>query len=170
MYDWLMDKNIAPVIDIRKTTARDGMYNGVYGRDGTPTCIGNIPMKYVRTDPVTGHHLFKCSGCPLKNSMRGGIRHCDTAVWENPRDNPRLLHPFRRDTPEWDYRYAKRQSIERIFKSMKQSVRLERHSARNLKQITLHTLMVTLAYQSQAVSKLRAGNKKEMRWMVRKVA
>ena len=91
-------------------------------------------------------------------------------MWEDPRDNPRLLPPIRRDTPEWLTGYAKRQAIERSFKSMKQSIRLEEHSARNLGQVNLHTLMVTLAYQAQAVSKLRAGKKSEMRSMVRQVA
>ena len=167
---YLMDKGIVPVTDIRKTTAHDGMYNGVYGRDGTPTCLGNIPMEYVRTDPANGHHLFRCAGCHLKNSMRGGIRHCDTEVWEDPRDNPRVLTQIMRGTPEWKKTYAKRQAIERSFKSMKQSVRLEEHSARDLEQVTLHTLMVILAYQSKSVSKLRSGKKSEMRSMVRQVA
>ena len=33
---FLIDKRINPIIGIKKTTAHDGMYNGIYGRDGTP--------------------------------------------------------------------------------------------------------------------------------------
>ena len=102
--------------------------------------------------------------------MRGGIRHCDTEVWEDPSQNIRLFGVVRRDSEEWKALYAKRQAIERVFKSMKESRRLERHCIRGLRQITLHAMMSALAFQATVLVRLLTGEADMMRWMVRKVA
>ena len=81
-----------------------------------------------------------------------------------------LFAATRREGPEWKDLYAKRQAIERVFKSMKESRRLARHCVRGLRQITLHSLMSALAFQATALMHLRAGEQDLMRWMVRKVA
>ena len=62
----------APVIHMRKPT-RGGLNDGIYGEDGSPTCVGMATMEYVRTDPETGHHLLKCppGGCGLKAKDNG---------------------------------------------------------------------------------------------------
>ena len=80
-----------------------------------------------------------------------------------------LFAATRRDGPEWKALYAKRQAIKRVFKSMKESRRLERHCVRGLRQITLHSLMSALAFQATALVHLWAGQADLMRWMVRKV-
>ena len=128
-------------------------------------------MEYVRSDPEKGH-LYRCrtEGCHLKDSKRGGIRHCDTEVWEDPTQNIRLFGVLRRDSKEWKALYAKRQAIERVFKSMKESRRLERHCIRGLRQVTLHAMMSALAFQATVLVRLWAGDVGLMRWMVRKVA
>ena len=102
--------------------------------------------------------------------MRGGILHCDTEVWEDPSQDIRLFGVLRRGSPEWKDLYTKRQAIERVFKSMKESRRLDRHCIRGLRQVTLHAVMSTLAFQATVLVKLRAGEAQWMRWMVRKVA
>ena len=63
-----------------------------------------------------------------------------------------------------------RWAIERVFKSLKESRRLERHCVRGLRQITLHALMSTLTFQATALVRILAGEAEWMRWMVRKVA
>ena len=133
--------------------------------------MGLIPMEYVRSDPALGH-LYRCrrGGCHLVDSTMGGIRHCDDEVWEDPRRNIRLFGVLRRGSKEWKALYSKRQAIERTFKSMKQSRRLERHCTRGLKMVRLHALMSTLAYQTTALVRILDGEAEWMRWMVRKVA
>ena len=128
-------------------------------------------MTYVRSDPERGR-LYRCppEGCHLKGSFKGGTRHCMDWVWEDPAKDLRLFGVIRRDGPEWKAHYAKRQAIERVFKSLKESRRLERHCVRGLRQITLHVLMSVLAFQATALAKLLAGEAEWMRWMVRKVA
>ena len=170
-HEHLHGKGIVPVIHIRRSTAHDGLHEGIYTEKGVPTCLGQIPMEYVKSDPERGH-LYRCNpeGCRLAGSMRGGIRHCDTEVWEDPTRNVRLFGAIRRDGPEWKALYAKRQAIERVFKSMKESRRLERHCVRGLRQITLHAMMSALAFQATALMKLRTGQADMMRWMVKKVA
>ena len=118
--------------------------------------MGKIPMEYVRSDPERGH-LYRCRGCHLMDSTKGGTRHCDSEVWENGQDL-RLFGILRRGSPEWKSLYGKRQAIERVFKSMKESRRLERHCVRGLRQVTLHALMSTLAYQVTVLVSLLAGH------------
>ena len=164
-HEHLHGKGIVPVIHIRRSPAHDGIYT----KQGVPTCLGKIPMEYVKSDSEKGH-LYRCKGCHLAGTMIGGIRHCDTEVWEDPSDNTRLVGVVRRDSPEWKALYLKRQAIERVFKSMKESRRLERHCIRGLRQVTLHAVMSALAFQATVLVRLWAGDVGLMRWMVRKVA
>ena len=86
---------------------------------------------------------------------------------------PHQGHPavgvIRRDGPEWKALYEKRQAIKRVFKSMKESRRLERHCVRGLRQITLHALMSVMSFQATALVRVLTGQADRMRWMVRKV-
>ena len=129
-------------------------------------------MEYVETDLVTGHHLYICAegSCHLKGSNKGGITYCDSEVWQDPSSNIRLFGKIRRGSPGWKAHFRERQAIERVFKSMKESRRIERHCVRGLRQITLHTLMTTLAFQATVLIRVLAGEAEWMRWMVRKVA
>ena len=66
--------------------------------------------------------------------------------------------------------YRLRQSVERGFKSLKESRRVERHCVRGLRKVALHAAMSVLAFQATALIHLLAGQQDELRWMVRKVA
>ena len=168
-HEHLYQKGIAPVIHIRRSQAHNGLHEGIYTKKGVPTCLGQVPMEYVRSDPKMGH-LYKCrrEGCHL--ATRPGVHHCSDEVWEDPTRNIRLFGVLRRDSEEWKALYAKRQAIGRVFKSMKESRRLERHCVRGLRQITLHAVMSTLAFQATALVRLQVGEAELMRWMVRRVA
>ena len=128
-------------------------------------------MEYVRSDPERGH-LYRCrtGGCQLLT--RKGVRYCDDQVWEKAEGNLRLFGPtgMRRNSQEWNDLYAKRWSIERTFKSLKQSRRLERHYIRGIAQVRLHCLMAVLTYQATVLVSIQAGSRGRMRWMVAKVA
>ena len=167
-----LEHGIDPIIHIRKPTAQDGLYEGVFNANYLPVCLGNMPMEYVGQDGE-GQHLFRCrsEGCHLKEGLHAGIRHCDTAFAQDPTEYLRVLGgQTRRGSPEWDALYARRWSVERVFKSLKESRRLDEHCTRGLKQITLHALMATLTYQANALVKVLAGEQESMRWQVRKVA
>ena len=107
-HQYLHQKGIVPIIHIKRN-ANDRLYEGIYTEKGVPTCLGKVPMKYVRSDPEKGH-LYQCraEGCHLKDSNRGGLRHCDTEVWEDPSKNIRLFGVIRRNSPEWKALYEKR--------------------------------------------------------------
>ena len=174
-FKYLYGKKVDPIIHIRKPTAHDGLYDGVYNKDLLPLCLGNVPMEYVGTTG-DGEYVYRCmsGGCHLKESNKGGILHCDTVFAEDPTVSPelmRILGPItRRNSPKWKELYAKRWSVERLFKTLKESRRLETHCVRGAAHIALHSIMATLTYQSSALVKVRAGDKESMRWMVRKVA
>lgn len=174
-FKYLYGENVDPIIHIRKPGARDGLHGGVYNKDLLPLCVGNVPMEFVGT-AGEGQYIYRCrdEGCHLKDSLHGGTRHCDNVFTEDATASPemmRILGPItRRDSPEWKAFYAKRWSVERLFKTLKESRRLETHCVRGKAQITLHMLMSTLAFQASALAEVRAGNSRRMRWAVRKVA
>ena len=160
-HEYLHERGVLPIIHIKKPSNTD-LYEGIYTKEGVPTCLGQVPMKYVRSDPKKGH-LYKCVGCHLAKKDTALNRNCLTEVWEDPTRNVRLFGAIRRNGPAWKALYTKRQAIERVFKSMKESRRLERHYVRGLAQITLHAIMSTISYQATALVKLLAGRALDMR-------
>ena len=167
-YSAVLKIGAAPIIAIKRHY-KGRLREGVYGDDGTPTCVGMLPMEFVRTDPDKGH-LYRCppNGCHLKN--RPGMAYCLDEVWENREDNPRLFGLVRRASPEWKALYLLRQSVERVFKSLKQSRSLGTHGFRGLKKVSLHATLSLLTLQATALHRLRAGQAKHVRWQVTQVA
>ena len=166
-HEFLISQEIIPVIHMRKPTADDKLYDGIYNAEGKPICIGEVPM-----DPETGHHLFRCptEGCPLKSSGTKAITHCDTETWEDPQANPRVLGPLPRFSRAWKRLYRHRMSIERIFRSLKHSRGLEGHCVRGMKKIKLHATLSVLTYQATILARLRANDMDRMRRMTVPVA
>ena len=113
-----------------------GGRKGIYTLDSRPTCVGLAPMEYVGSDPQRGH-LFRCppEGCHLRD--RKGVRYCHDEKWLNRKDNPRLFGQIPRWSREWKALYRLRQSVERVFKSMKESRRLKGHYIRGFRKISL---------------------------------
>ena len=171
-HQFLVRLGLVPVIHIRKPTAQDGLYDGIYTAEGKPTCLGQQAMDYIRTDPETGAHLFRCpgTGCPLKKEGTKAIVHCDTEIWEEADANLRVLGPLPRFTEAWKRLYRLRMSIERIFRSLKHSRGLEGHCARGLRKITLQATLSVLTFQMTALARLRAKDPDRMRRMTVKVA
>ncbi len=158
---------IIPVIHMRKPTAADGLHDGLYAELGHPVCMGMEPMEYVRTNPNSGTHLFRCKvgGCPLKGQGTKAITHCDSETWESPDTNLRVLGPLPRFSTAWKRLYAQRMSIERIFRSFKHSRGLQGHCARGLRKITLQGTMSVLTYQATALTRLKAKDSDRLRRM-----
>ena len=173
-HEYLWGKGILPIIPTRRKGGRrpkggSEFYDDTYTKEGVPVCLGRIPMRYIRSDSKRGH-LYRCVGCHLAKSFRGGVRHCDTEIWQDPTENLRLFGAIRREGPEWKARYVKRQAIERVFKSMKESRRLDRHYLRGLRKITLHALMSALTFQATVLVNARQGRFGELGWQAEKVA
>ena len=167
-HEYLNQQGILPIIALRRSwRTKNNLHEGIYTSEGVPTCIGMVPMKYVRSDPEKGY-LYRCAGCHLKGTSL--FNQCNDEVWEDPKTNLRLFGAIRRDGPEWKALYNKRQTVERTFKSLQQSRRLEKHCVRGLRQITLHTMMSVLTHSLTILGNLQNRHMSEMRWMVRKVA
>lgn len=166
-HEAVIERGAIPIIAIRKP-AKDknkGLREGLYTADSRPTCIGLEAMQYVRSEPGKGH-LFVCppEGCRLRN--RRGVRYCHEEEWLNRQDNPRLFSQVPRWSTEWKALYKLRQSVERVFKSMKESRRLESHCIRGLQRIGLHAAMSALGFQVTALVRILTGQPDLMRWMV----
>ena len=59
-----------PVIHKRRPPGGK-LHDGIYTTDGVPTCLGQAEMEYIRTDPDTGHHLYRCppGGCAQRQTV-----------------------------------------------------------------------------------------------------
>ena len=123
-------------------------------------------MEYIRTIEDRGDY-YRCpeGGCELKVKSTVMVTHCDSYVLEPLDRNRRLRGPVRRGTEEWERLYNKRQSVERVFKSLKQSRRLEKHYHRRHHKVALHIALSALVFQATALVKALAGKIKDMRWM-----
>ena len=154
---------------MRKSSASDGLYEGIFDAKGRPMCMGNIPMVHVHTDEERGH-LFRCpdGGCHLKG--RTGVRYCFDELWVSPEENLRVVGVVARGSAEWAELYARREIIEQLFKSMKQSRRLERHYFRGKESIRFHVSMCALTCALKILMNTRAERIDTLRWQVRKVA
>ena len=168
-HDYVVKQGALPIIHIKKQPGGT-LREGIYTTAGVPTCFGNVPMEYVRTNDQ-GKHLYRCrgEGCHLRDTLKGGSKHCVDEYLHDPGENLRVFGAIRRDGPEWKRLYGKRWAIEQLFKTWKESRRLERHYVRGLKQIRLHSLMSMLAFQATALVKVQSGEQASMRWMVRRV-
>ena len=171
-HEYVVGQGAIPIIHIRrKPGSRGKLYQDIYTEKGSPVCVGQIPMSFVREDPERGR-LYRCrpEGCHLKGKLSGGSHHCADWVFEDPKADLRLFGIVRRDGSEWAAYYSQRWVIERLFGSLKASRRLERHCVRGLAQVRLHILMSSLTFQATALARVQAGEMADMRRQVRRVA
>ena len=117
-HEHLHGKGIVPVIHIRRSKALDGLHEGIYTKQGIPTCLGPYPDGVRQKRPGEGPPVQVQGLPPGRDSMRGGIRHCDSRGLGGPgQEHPALRRgPARQPGVEGPL-YVKRQAIERVFKS-----------------------------------------------------
>ena len=168
-FAFLYGEGITPIIHIRKPTAKDGLYDGLYNKNGIPVCgDGKVPMEYLRTDPETRTHLFTCppSGCSLKPKSSGMMRYCTPAIHqEDPRDNLRVMGTVGRWTQEWKDLYRRRTIIERMFGSAKRMRLLDKHQYLQRRKIEMHVNLSTLTYLGTMLGRVLAGDLDRIRHM-----
>ena len=165
-FEHLVDQEITPIIAVRKPTAQDQLYDGIFNAKGYPTCIGQVAMEYAGFDPDLGHR-FRCrpEGCHLKTT--GSVLHkCDTDYWQKP-EGPalRAMGIVPRFTPAWKQLYNKRTTVERYFRSAKHSRLLNRHQGMGITRVKLHTSMSRIAYLATMATRLKADDVAKMRHM-----
>jgi len=164
----VLERGGIPIIGIRRTPG-DQLWEGTYTKEGVPVCMGQVPMMYVRSEEGKGD-LYRCRSERCHLDTRRGVRYCMDEIWENRTDNPRRFGALRRKSAEWKALYRLRQAVERVFKSLKQSRRLEAHCVRGLRRVALHCAMAMLVFQATALVRLRESGTDGMAWQVRKVA
>ena len=160
-HQYLLDENIIPIIDIRKSSAADGKHDGVYSQEGIPMCDEETKMVYVLTDPETGKHLYRCpaEGCVLQSRSSGAVRYCDiTDHWEDPRDNPKVISVVARASKRWKELYKLRTVIERWFSSAKRSRILNGSLYLTGDKVATNCAMSVLTYVVTVVAKVEAGD------------
>ena len=160
-HQYLLDENIIPIIDIRKSSAADEKHDGVYSREGIPMCDEETKMVYVLTDPETGRHLYRCpaEGCVLLSRSTGAVRYCDiTDHWEDPQDNPRVISVVARASRRWKDLYKMRTVIERWFSSAKRSRLLNGSRYLTGAKVATNCAMSVLTYVVTVLGKVEAGD------------
>ena len=153
VYRFLWKEGIEPIINIRDTPGSK-LRDGIYTKEGVPTCLGKVEMEFVRTDPKTSFHLYRCQrgGCDRLGEIKG-YSTCRDEVWEDPNRDWRLFgRTIRRGSPEWNVKYSMRYSIERVFAWWKDGGQIENHCYRGRSNVTTHVLLTSLAFQLKRLS------------------
>ena len=90
-YAFLLDEGVEPVIDI-SGTPRGELRDGIYTKDGIPTCMGRVEMEFARADPKSGKRLYRCQqgGCERLDRIKGWST-CRDTHWEDATENARLF-------------------------------------------------------------------------------
>ena len=169
-FEHVMSRGLIPVIAVRRPTkdqeTGQRLYDGIYDKDGRPTCVGGESMEYILTDPEEGH-LFKCpaEGCSLKDKVQF-TRHCDYQHYEKPEGRLlRIVGLLPRCSAEWKTEYKKRPGIERHFSSSKHSRLLDTHRCLNGGKVALHVVLSELSYVATALAHLKADDYAQLRYM-----
>ena len=178
----MVERGIHPIIKMKKPGGKraddnqldedhERLIDDVYDTNGVPHCIGRKKMEFVKSDPDKGHY-YVCppGGCHLQANNSGMMLFCDFDAWEDPTRDIRLFGTIRKESDEWTSLYRMRYSVERGFKSMKQARRLEQHTVRGLRRIHTHILMSVFTAQITVLVNLKNRRRKEMMWMVPRVA
>lgn len=179
--DAMVDRGIHPIIKMKKPGGKKAddnkldldykLIDDIYDINGVPHCMGHKKMEFIQTDPDKGHYyVCPAGGCDLQKLNSGAMLYCNFDSWEDPTENIRLFGTIRKDSDEWKQLYRMRYSVERGFKSMKQARRLEQHTIRGLRRTHAHILMAMLTAQVTVLVNLKHRKKKEMMWMVPRVA
>lgn len=177
-YELVESYGAAPII-ARRNTESKRKKGRMRAADGSPICIGGKRMEYVSTEivPEGVSHAFKCpdGGCHLKG--RKGVLYCQDTLIEHvwryspvERPSPRDVSLVPRQSALWKKMYSTRQGVERVFKSMKQSKRLNSHCFRGFARIQLHCTLSALAVQITAYRRLWTRDAPSIRWMKPHVA
>ena len=166
-HEYLIGEEILPVIRIRDSNAKNGLYDKQFDFAGNPLCPcgEKADLAFDLGDVGLGDHYI----CPKAENNEGAEGE-HIADWYAADRNVRLRGPIHRESELWSDLYDKRQSVERVFKSMKQSLRLDRHYHRSLKMVWLHCLLSMLVFQLTVLVKALAGDFDELCWMTRRIA
>ena len=167
-HKFVHERGTAPVIHIRRPKSEDGLHSDFYDEKGAPVCGKDTSMLFVRTDPETGRHLYRCppEGCSLKPRNKRRVRYCPVPKqWENPEDNLRVISAVARRSEKWDRLYRKRTVIERMFNSMKRSRILNRHQFLSMGKVSAHAALSALTYLATMLARVEAGEVEKIRRM-----
>ena len=131
LIEFLKDKDIKPVIDIRNMWKDDKTRqykdtNIVYTFDGKVSYVDEfgklIPMKYLGYDKVRN---------TLRYQYKNNIYSIDISY------DARVFTPIARDSKKWKRKYNKRTALERINGRLDRDFNLENHKVRGLKKATV---------------------------------
>ena len=165
---FLYERGTSPIIHIRRPKSEDGRHSDFYDEKGAPVCGKDTAMLFVRTDPETGRHLYRCppDGCSLRPRNMWSALHCPRSdQWENPEDDLRVIGAVPRRSAKWERLYGERTVIERMFNSVKRSRILNRHQFLSMKKVVAHAALSTLTYLATMLARVEAGEIGNMRRM-----
>ena len=116
-------------------------------------------MEYIRTDPDTGHRLYRCpaGGCARRQTALGYAAGGDES-WEDTEQNIRLFGgSIRRGSPEWNAAYRKRWSVGRVFSRWKDHGLLERHKYFGRRRVSAHAQLQMLLSLAERLVQVKAA-------------
>ena len=159
-FEFLRNLHIHPVIKSRDFT-RGKLKYGKYDKDGVPYCQKGEEMWYLESDPERGYHYL----CPKASDSH----QCEVEHWASPMQDLKLFGTMCRVSPEWRTYYGMRYAIERIFKLMKGSHRLEHHTVSGINHMRVHVSVSLLVFLATILNNLQSGESGSLNQMVPKI-
>lgn len=136
--------------------------------EGTPHCIAGIPFTFCGYDKRKGLKYV----CPEKVGKIACpvFGKCGTSVvWIRPANDYRRFCAVPRASVRWKLIYDQRQSAEHLFSRLKEHRRLDDHCFRSIEKITVHSTLAALVVVANALAKIRARKRPELRACVRAI-
>lgn len=156
-----------PIIRMRKRSEKWASPD-IADYEGTPYCLAGSPFVFWGYDKRKGLKYL----CPEKAGKMTCpiLGKCGTSVvWIKPSEDYRRFCPIPRASVRWKATYDQRQSAEHLFSRLKAHRRLDDHCFRGIEKITVHSLMAALVVLANALAKLKARRRLELRTCVRAI-
>ena len=152
----LFSKNkVEPIIDLnsRKTVNEAIKDSFTLSELGVPICSAGLPMKSNGFDHKKNCHKWRCGNS--KGTINTCNNPCSTAKFGRTfltflGDNPRLITKTKRNSPEWNFVYKRRTSVERSNKREKVDYKLERGRHRSTKMWYIRILGIMMCQHIDA--------------------
>ncbi len=154
-YDLLLAWNIKALIPLNKKSTGKFKYKPPIKVDdnGTPICIGKIPMIYDYYDKVRHRHKWRCPYAKGKIKFCASKENCSPSaygrtIYTKPKWDSRIFTAVPRGSKKWHEDMNKRTSSERVNKRILNDYNMEEAHSRGKKRwswwTTVHSISVHL--------------------------
>ncbi len=153
IYEMLEHHDVSAIINLNPRRSKQFIYNEMdMNLDGVPICPIGRKMLDWGVDKKRYRRKWRCPAvvgkwtCPTPCSESAYGR----TFYTSTKDNPRLFPRVKRDSKEWDKRYALRTGVERCIKRKRIDYRLEDSRGRSSRHWTVRSYIIGMCHHADA--------------------